>query len=167
MHNAFPYLVAFLAVTFYACLPVIAKKMNADIPPFAFIALTMLGLSLCGFFSSIAFEKSFVFSELQIDIYLWILLFAILNFFGFFLSLYAISQIPLVKYQMINMILPVITGILAFLILLEPFKARYLIGIVFIAIGIFIALSDSSAETSKCAAPLQDNCDIVAPENKK
>lgn len=40
------YFVGLAAVTCYAALPVIAKKLQIDIPPFTFIAATMLILAV-------------------------------------------------------------------------------------------------------------------------
>lgn len=63
-----------------------------------------------------------------------------INFIGFSLMLYVIGKIPVVEYQIIAVIMPIITEFLAFLVLSEALSARYFIGLIFIAIGLIISL---------------------------
>lgn len=69
-----------------------------------------------------------------------IILFSVINFIGFSLMLYVIGKIPVVEYQIIAVIMPIITEFLAFLVLSEALSARYFIGLIFIAIGLIISL---------------------------
>lgn len=45
MQALIPYALGFMAMICYASLPVIAKKMHLDTPPFAFITVTMILLA--------------------------------------------------------------------------------------------------------------------------
>jgi len=138
--NIFIFLVSLLAVSCYATLPVIAKKINVDIPSFAFIAITMALLSGLSLLASLFYERTFKFWEISASGWLWLGLFSFINFCGFALFLWAISKIPIAEYQLIFLLTPIISGCLAFLILGEAFHIRYLIALAFISAGLFIAL---------------------------
>lgn len=133
------YLIALIAISCYATLSVIAKKVLSDIPPFTFITITMIFLAIFSGISALFFEKNSIFSALSTH-WLWIIGFSLINFIGFALYLYAITKMPVVEYQIIAVITPVIGGGLAYLILSEALTTRYFIGLVFIAIGLYISL---------------------------
>ncbi|MDO8482110.1 MAG: DMT family transporter [bacterium] len=134
------YGIAVLAVFCYAFLSVVAKKMQVSIPPFAFIAITMMILMLLALSSSLVFERSFIITDLKMSQLAWLLLFGIINFAGFVLYLKALSGMPVGHYQVISILTPVIGSGLAFAFLGEVVSARFFIAIPVIFIGLLLAL---------------------------
>lgn len=114
--------------------------MIGDIPPFSYIAITMLLLSGIGFVASFFFEKDFSFSSISEKNWSLIISLSTINFIGFALLLNAISKIPVVEYQIIAVMTPIVGGLLALIFLSEALTVRYFIGLVFIAIGLYISL---------------------------
>ena len=136
----FPYIIAFMAMSGYATLTVIAKKIQADIPSFFFIAITMAVLSVLSLMIALLYEKDFNVGQLSGENWLWLLGFSLLNLVSFVLLLFAIKYIPVAEYQLILLMSPIVGGGISYLILQEAFKMQYLYGLVFIAVGLFIAL---------------------------
>ncbi len=135
-----PYLVGLVAVTCYAALTPLAKKLQLDIPPFAFMGITMgflCAISLC---ISFGIEKDFSFLKLNIKTWAGLLGFSIVNLIGFAAYLTAIEKFPATQYQLLYLASPIVAGVLAYILLREPFRLQYLYGLVFIAAGLFIAL---------------------------
>lgn len=135
-----PYIIAFLAISCYASLAIINKKVISDIPSFSYIGITMLLLSFLGFCASFIYEKGFSFTGISVKNWTLMIGLAVINFVGFALLLNAITKIPVVEYQIIAVMTPVVGGLLAFLFLSEALTMRYLIGLIFIAIGLYISL---------------------------
>ena len=135
-----PYFAAFAAITGYAALIVIAKKVQLDIPSFSFIAITMALLTLFSAIVAFIYEKDFSITNLSQANWIWLISFSLINLVAFSLLLFAISKIPVVEYQIIAVITPIIGGSLGYLILSEALTARYFIGLIFIAIGLYISL---------------------------
>jgi len=121
------YLSSLFAITCYASLTVIAKKLQGDIPPFAFIGLTMTFLTLMAGAASFLFEKNFTLSSINTSAWFTLFGFAAINLAGFAIMLFAISKIPIVEYQIIAVITPIIGGLLAYFILSEGLSAKYFI----------------------------------------
>lgn len=142
--NPSPHLAAFLAVTCLAVLPVLAKKLQLDVPPFAFIAITMAGLCVFASIASFCVEKEFSVLAMNTKIWMGLILFSAVNFVGFAIYLFAIRKIPVAHYQLIGLATPIVGAVFAFWLLGEKFKPQYLIGLVFIAAGLFIALSKTA-----------------------
>jgi len=135
-----PYFLAFVAMCFYASLTPLSKKLTIDIPPFAFICITMMFLSVYGLIASFLIDKDFSLSKMEPTAWLSLAAFSLVNFIGFFLYLYALKNIPSTHYQLIYLGAPVVGGILAYFILQEEFKMQYLYSLPFIAVGLYIAL---------------------------
>ena len=135
-----PYIIAFIAIICYASLGVIAKKVQIDIPPFTFITITMIGLMGLSAIVAFIYERNFSISTITPMTWLWLIAFATVNFVGFILYLNAIGKMPIVEYQIIAVITPIIGGILGYLILAEALTMRYFIGIIFMAVGLYISL---------------------------
>ncbi len=141
MATILPYILAFIAVTCYASLTPLAKKLvTGEIPPLALIATSMIFLSVYAIIASLFFEKDFSFSKIETTTWLGIAAFSFINFVGFALYLMAIKDIPVTQYQIIFLISPIITGFIAYLILSEEFKMQYIYSLPFIGIGLYIAL---------------------------
>ncbi|MAZ76919.1 MAG: hypothetical protein CMH31_06435 [Micavibrio sp.] len=134
------YGIAFIAICGYASLGVLAKRSSLDVPPFAFIGVTMVFLAGFAITASLLTEKTFSISSLTGQSWIWMIGFAVINFIAFSLYLNAIGKMPVVEYQIIAVITPIIGGILGYLILSEALSPRYFIGIAITALGLYIAL---------------------------
>lgn len=135
------YGIAALAISCYAVLPVISKKMQISLPPFTFIAITMAILALFAFFASLIYERSFHIQSLRPSQMALLLLFGAVNFVGFVLFLKAISGIPVSHYQLIGIIGPVVTAFLALVFLGEAVNARFFLALPIILLGLYIAIA--------------------------
>ncbi|MFZ2587134.1 MAG: DMT family transporter [Alphaproteobacteria bacterium] len=135
------YMLAFAAVFMYALMQVINKKMvMANIPPFTIIAITMAVLFVCAALASIWVDKDFNYKSISQDMWVWLVGFGLLNFVAFSTVLYVLKTISPVEYQLLSICLPVFGAFIAYYLLSEPFYMRHFIGLVFIAIGLTIAL---------------------------
>lgn len=136
-----PYLIAFAAISCYASLGVISKKMLPEIPAFSFIAITMVMLSLLAVLGALLTKEKFTFvNNIDYKSWIWVIGFSIINCVGFALNLKAIQLMPIAHYQVIALISPIIGGLLAFLILNEHLNPKFFIGFAITAIGIYITL---------------------------
>lgn len=132
---------AVAAVCTYAFLPVIAKKMQVDIPPFSFIAITMTVLAACALLAALVFERSFKVAELNSSHIAWLVLFGFVNFIGFAIYLKALTGLPVAHYQVIGAISPIVAGTFAFFFLGEQLTARLFFAVPLVALGLYIALA--------------------------
>jgi drug/metabolite transporter (DMT)-like permease len=135
-----PYFIAVAAICFYASLSPMAKKIGFNLPPFSLIAISsFIHLCIAG---SIAFakERHVVLAGFDKIEWHWLLIFSITNLIGYVLYLLALSKIPVAQYQMFTLLTPIVGGLLAVLLLKEPFHARYFIALAFMGIGIAIAI---------------------------
>ena len=135
-----PYFVAFGAVACYALLGPIAKKVGAKLPPFGFIALSSFLLTLVSTLIASVYEREAMIATWAKIEWRWFLFFSLLSFLGYIGYLWAIARMPIAHYEMFAIICPIIGGLMAVAMLGEPFHLRYLIGLAFMAIGLFIAL---------------------------
>jgi drug/metabolite transporter (DMT)-like permease len=144
MNLFMPYFLAFFAMICYAVMPVLLKKLQLEVPPLATMATTMLFLFLFSTAASLCFERDF--SILKISPKTWgnLIFFGFVNFIGFAVFMLAIAKIPVVHYQLIGIVAPVLSGIFAYWLLKEDFRPQYLYGLVFIGIGLFIALREGA-----------------------
>lgn len=140
MQTLLPYIIGLLATTGYAILPVLAKKANVDVPPFAFISITMIFLSMFSGIASLFFNKDFSLLSMPSSVWIFLIGFAFLNFLAFAFMLASIKSIPIAEYQLMSLLIPIIGASFAYVILQEPFKIQYLIGLIFCSVGLFIAL---------------------------
>ena len=141
MQNITFYGFAVLAVLFYAVQPVIAKKAQLDIPPFAFIAITMAVLALLALIASVIFERPFSFGNLRGAQIAQLLLFGVVNLFSFWMFLKAISGIPTSHYQIIGGVLaPIFTALVAYVFIDEALTLRFFLAIPIALIALYVAL---------------------------
>jgi len=143
--NISPYLLAFFAMACYALLQVLAKKLQFDTPPLAFIAVTMAFLCVFAAIASFYIEKDFSIQKMDQKMWIGLIVFSVVNFIAFTAYLVVITKIPVTEYQLIGLATPVVGAIFAYWMLGEEFKFQYLVGLVFIAIGLFIALRKTSS----------------------
>lgn len=135
-----PYLIAFLAVSCYALLGPIAKKVGMDLPPFTFIATSSIILAVPAAFIGYFFERDKILSS-EINIHWnWLIAFSLINLVGYVLYLLAIRRLPIAQYDMFGIMMPIIGGLFAVFLLKEPFHARYLASLLFMAVGLYIAV---------------------------
>ncbi|MDR3424524.1 MAG: DMT family transporter [Alphaproteobacteria bacterium] len=136
------YLTGLLTVACYGALSPIAKKLLSAIPSFAFVGMTALIVSSFAFASSIFYEKGFSLARLSTATWGGLLIFGIINFISYALYCYVIAKIPVTHYQLMELIAPIVGGILAYFLLREPFKPQYLAGLVIVGLGVFVAIRD-------------------------
>ena len=134
-----PYLIAFAAVACYASLGVISKKMLPEIPPFSFIAITMIILSSLAVIGAILTKEKINFlNDLDYKGWVWVVGFSFINCVGFALNLKAIQLMPIAHYQVVALVSPLIGGLFAYLILSEQLNTKFFIGFLITALGIYI-----------------------------
>jgi len=138
-----PYLIGFAAMSCYAILTPLAKKTQLDFPPFSFVAIAMGVLALSSAVFAYFFEKDFSYLSIKASAWGNILLFALVNLAGFVMYLMALKKISVTEYQLMYLVSPLIVAFFGYLLLGEAFKARYLVALLFMGIGLFIALYDS------------------------
>ena len=135
-----PYLITLAAITCYASLSPMVKKVGETLPPFTVIATSsLIHFVIAG---AIAFflEKEQVINNADKIHWKLLLAFSITNLIGYSLYLLALTKVPVAHYQMFGLLTPIIGGLLAWFLLKEPFHARYLLSLIFISIGLIIAI---------------------------
>lgn len=135
-----PYIIAFFAVGCYALLGPIAKKIGFHLPPFAFVAISCLLLSISAATISYFFERGKITAALTDFNWGGMIIFSAINLTAYVLYLTAIRKIPIAQYDMFAILMPVIGGLAAVVLLKEPFHARYILAIAVMAVGIYIAV---------------------------
>lgn len=143
--NLAVYATGLFAICCYAALPSISKKMlSGGVPPFAFIAVTMVFLATFSAIASYFVEKDFALSKLGAHGLTGLLIFSLVNFVGFSTYLYVITKMPVTHYQLLGLAGPIIGCYVAYLMLNEPIKPQYFIGLLVVAAGFYIAVRDWS-----------------------
>lgn len=139
MIASLPYLGAILALISYASLPVLAKFIGHDIPPFIFIAVVSFLVALMALGLSLTQgEKISILSSSQH--YLHLLMFSVINIIAFWAFLYSTKSLPITQYQLFIILSPIIGAVLAKLMLGEPFEIKYMIAFPIILSGLVISL---------------------------
>ncbi len=133
------YLTAFVAIVCYASLPPLAKKFGIDLPPFTFIFITMLFLAGLSFVASRLIEPEFQLAAIPPKTLMSLGFFAIINMIGFSCYVISIRRLPIVEYQLLELIGPLVGGGIAYLLLKEAVSWRHLVGFIFVATGLIIA----------------------------
>ncbi|PZO87707.1 MAG: hypothetical protein DI626_03365 [Micavibrio aeruginosavorus] len=136
----FPYLVAFFAVACYAVMGPVAKKVSSDVQPFTFMAVaSFFVVIISGVFALICERTDAATLASKIN-WSWMGVYVLCNFVSYTGYLWAITRIPVAQFEMFGIFVPIIGGFFAWLILHEPFHARYLLAIAVMALGLFIAI---------------------------
>lgn len=135
-----PYVIAFMAVACYAIMGPIAKKVGPDIQPFTFIALASFLLTLIAGCAAFFYERGNWEDTITRLNWSWLALYIAANFISYTGYLWAIARIPVAQFEMFGIFVPIVGGLFAWLILKEPFHARYVLALAFMAVGIFIAV---------------------------
>jgi drug/metabolite transporter (DMT)-like permease len=139
------YLLAFFAMACYAFMPVLLKRLQIEIPPLMLIAITMAVLCALAAGASFFFEKTPQILTINPKMWAGMVFFGVVNFIGFAVFMIVIAKIPVAHYQLIGLATPIVGAAFAYWMLGEEFKIQYLVGLVFIAIGLFIALRQTSS----------------------
>lgn len=143
--NMLHYILAFIAMLFYASLAPIAKKVSLEnsIPPFLFIAVTMTILTLGAIILSWIYEKPKL-SEISAQQWKLLFLFGVVNLIGFVVYLTSIKVIPVSHYTIIWVMTPIIAWFIAYLWFWEKLTINFFIWFILVAMWIFIAISKKS-----------------------
>lgn len=136
-----PYIVAFFALSAYSLLGPIAKKVGLDLPPFTFIAASSLILMLSAGAIAYVFERHRVIPMFQDLHWHWLATFSLINLVAYVGYLWAINRMPVAQYEMFGVVMPVVGGLFAVALLKEPFHARYIIALVLMTAGLYIAVA--------------------------
>ena len=136
------YIIAFFAMCSYASLAPIAKKLtNEGLTGFYLILINSAFLGIFAIIALLFSNQNFeVFKKIPLSTWSWIALWALINFVGFALYIWAVARIPVVNYQIMYLASPLIGALIAFVLLSEPLQVKHLIGGLFVAIGIFITI---------------------------
>lgn len=136
-------LIVILAVTFYATLPPLLKKVSQQgIPPFTIMTVSMFFLFLFSLIASFLFNKGLPLKTLLADKNLFFILVAVgaINTVGFWLVIQGYKYMPLWQQTMFNLLTPVLAGVFAYFVLGETISLKLFLGLVIIGIGLFIAV---------------------------
>lgn len=141
MSPLIPYFVSFFAVSCYALMGPVAKKVGVDIKPFSFICFTSFLLFMATAALSYVYERGSVLSSFEKININWLIFYFVCNLVSYVGYLWAISRIPVAQFEMFGIFVPIIGGFFAWFVLKEPFHMRYFIALAFMAVGIFIAVA--------------------------
>ena len=135
------YLGLFISVVLYATLGPMAKKIGLSMSPFSVVAWTSLVMAILAAFFSFVFERTGPDLTIkQPTLLLGIILYSLVNCVASLIYYAAIRHVPIVHYDVMALITPIVGGLLAVWLLGEPFHARYLVGLAIVSIGIFVAI---------------------------
>ena len=135
------YLIAASSAVLYGILAVIAKYTKDTVPPFAFIAMTMLLLGTMSLIISLSTERWFGSKTFSTTALYAVAAFAIINLIGFWLYLTGIRGIPVSHYVVLTQITPLVAAVGAYFFLGEAIALRFFIGLPLVALGVWVALS--------------------------
>lgn len=136
------YILAFISVIFYSLMGPIGKKASENLLPFTMMCLSSFGVFVLASIGIFLFEKDQVAKVLisYKEYYNSLVAYIIVNFIGYFTFIIAIRHMPVVQYEIIYMCCPIIAGIGAYFLLGEQWNDRYFLSILFVSLGIYIAL---------------------------
>ena len=134
-------LLASVSTLAYGAMFPLLKKANEKIPPFTLMALSMFFLFLFSLIGSLIFEKNALGKYSTIKAFLPLLIFTgLVNLAAFWTEILAYKYMPLWQQTMFVLLTPVFAGILAFFILGEHISAKLFLGLIIMAVGLFIAI---------------------------
>jgi len=133
-------IIVYLMQICYGVLAPLNKKNTQSFPPFTVMAVSMFALFILAVVCCLIFEKSWQLDFVKNRQGLILLLFTgTVNFVGFTLLLSAYKYFPVWQIVVLMMSQPLITSVIAFLILREPLTWKFFLSLLFMAIGNFIA----------------------------
>lgn len=125
----------------YAALNPIAKKASAEIQPFTIMAITMFVLFILSLIGSIVFEQLFSVKPAVLKTHLApLILFGVINFFGFWLLIHGFKYFPVWQQQLFLLLTPILGGIIAFFLLGESIEPKLFLSLAIIGVGLYIGL---------------------------
>lgn len=133
-------LITLLGIFGYAMLGPLAKKVGYSIPPFSFIAVSALILCIVSFIIAIIFERTQVAATYQSIKWGWLIAYSMMNLVAYVFYIIAVNRIPVAEYEMFSILMPIFGGIAAVYLLNEPFHPRYLVALVIMGIGLYVAI---------------------------
>ncbi len=135
------YGIALVAVVLYAVLAIIAKKVEGVVPPFTFIAITMIVLALLATCVAFIYEGTASLKSIGREQWMFMIAFGVINLIGFALFLKAITGMPVAHYQLLySAVTPVLVALLAAVFVNERVGTMFFLAIPIIFAGLYIAL---------------------------
>jgi drug/metabolite transporter (DMT)-like permease len=133
--------VMLISTLFASFLQPLLKRASKDIPPFTTMAVSMLVLFSLSLLASMLFEKSALVKLAgQRNTLMILILFGALNFISFWLVLVGLKYMPVWQVAMFGLLVPILSGIISYFLLGEALTINLFIGLIFVAIGLFIAV---------------------------
>lgn len=139
-YSSLPYFIAVLALFSYASLPVVAKTIEGQIPPFIFMALVNACVGGISLILSYVRNEQIASGYIESSATKTILVFSVINVVAFWAFLYASSRLPIAQYQLFIILSPLVGGTLAYLFLGEPFRSQYFVSFVIVFFGLLVAI---------------------------
>lgn len=141
MKKIIGFLIVLSSTILYASLTPLLKKANQKIPPFMTIAISMFIMSLITLIMSLIFEGNFILKiKSQRESVLILLAVGLINTLGFWLAIKGYKYMPVWQQTMFGILGPVFSGIFAYFILKEVLSPRLFLGLLIMALGLFIAV---------------------------
>lgn len=140
MEKYYAYGFGLMAIIGYSTLTVLFKKADQALPSFLVIAISMFFLSMIALGFHLTLEERIMPSK---NGWLLLLLAGVINAAAFYFMLQAMAQMPVWHYQMIALLFPIISAVVAYYLLGEYFSYKLFIGFAVAALGIYIAVKPS------------------------
>lgn len=142
MKEWFGIIIISFSTVIYGLLPVLFKKTNQHIPPFAVMAVSMFALFLVSLILSLFFEKNinWKFISDNRNLFLVLITAGLINALGFWLAIQAFKYMPLWQQTLFGLFIPLITGIFAYFILGETLNPKLFAGLIIMGLGLIIAI---------------------------
>ncbi|PCI01026.1 MAG: hypothetical protein COB76_02235 [Alphaproteobacteria bacterium] len=138
----FGYFLAFIAMTCYAVLTPITKKLTLSGLDGAYVILAnslLLGTISTVYIMATGNDWT-PFTKGSKDMFIWACAMGVINFVGFLLYIIAIAKIPTTEYQIMFLASPFIVALFAYFFLNEILELKHLIGGIIVAIGVYITI---------------------------
>ena len=136
------YVVALIAMIFYAVLTPISKKLTIDgLTGFYIILINSVMLGTLSVAAILLTGNNFdALKKMSLNTWFFASALGIINFIGFALYIWAVARIPATEYQIMYLASPLVVAIVAYFLLSEPLQLKHLIGGVIVALGIYISI---------------------------
>ena len=134
------YVVAFVSVSFYALMGPLGKKASQELSTFTMMSITSFVLFVGSFICSVVIDKQNWTKFELINVNSSLIAYIVANFVGYFTFITALKHIPVMHYEIIYMICPLVAGICAYFLLGEQWDNKYIVSIILVSIGVYIAI---------------------------
>ncbi len=136
------YVVALMAMTCYAVLTPISKKLTQDgLTGYYIILINSIMLGILSLIAIIATGNNFdSIKKMSFSTWMFASALGVINFIGFALYIWAVARIPATEYQIMFLASPLIVAVVSYFLLTEPMQLKHLIGGIVVAIGVYITV---------------------------